>query len=241
MGSGGRQGGSAVRSESSSSSTGEGPVTARGRRRRRQLLDAAREVFERDGFLDARVSDIAAAAGTAHGSFYTYFHSKSDVFRQVVNEVLESGLYAPSEPAHALRETGPPTAEDAVRRIDEANRRYVELFRRDRELLALFEQVATFDEEMRRYRLALRQRSVDRAAAGIRRLQEHGLADRELDAELAAHALTSMVAQFVYFWLVIGQDLDPERSATTLTRLWAQGIGLRVPSGPDIGPPGAGP
>src|SRR5688500_10413505 len=46
------------------------PTTERGRRMRARLLAAAREVFERDGFLDARVTDISAAAGVAHGSFY---------------------------------------------------------------------------------------------------------------------------------------------------------------------------
>ncbi|MGH2927257.1 MAG: TetR family transcriptional regulator, partial [Solirubrobacteraceae bacterium] len=56
------------------------PVRARGVRTRAALIDAARRVFERDGYLEARVADIAAAAGVAHGSFYTYFDSKDDVF-----------------------------------------------------------------------------------------------------------------------------------------------------------------
>ena len=38
------------------------PTTERGRRMRARLLAAAREVFERDGFLEARVTDISAAA-----------------------------------------------------------------------------------------------------------------------------------------------------------------------------------
>ena len=38
------------------------PATERGRRMRARLLVAAREVFERDGFLEARVTDISAAA-----------------------------------------------------------------------------------------------------------------------------------------------------------------------------------
>jgi AcrR family transcriptional regulator len=45
--------------------------TSRGRQTRDQLLDAARVVFERDGFLQARVAGICDEAGVSHGSFYT--------------------------------------------------------------------------------------------------------------------------------------------------------------------------
>jgi AcrR family transcriptional regulator len=207
-------------------SIGANPSTARGRRTRAQLLDAARVVFERDGFLAARVADIAAVAGTGHGSFYTYFDSKADIFRTLVNGVLEAGLYAAPRLATPGTDGRPPSVAEAWHRIEEGNRRYLELFQRDCRLLALFEQVASFDDELRQYRLQLRQRSVDRVAEGIRRLQRWGLADRELDPELASHALNSMVTQYVYFWLVLGQALDEEASVATLTRLWGRSIGL---------------
>lgn len=210
-------------------SIGASPSSARGQRTRARLLEAARVVFERDGFLDARVADIAVEAGMAHGSFYTYFGSKAEIFRALVNEVMETGLYAPRPPTTPRTEGRTPSVAEAWQRIEDGNRRYLELVQRDGKLLALFEQVASFDEELRCYRLELRQRSVSRAADGIRRLQEWGLADRELDAELASHALNSMVTQYIYFWLVMGQDLDEEGSVATLTRLWARAIGLPLP------------
>ena len=52
-------------------------------------MAAAKEIFERDGFLDARISDIAEQAGLSHGSFYHYFESKEAVFREVAAEVDE--------------------------------------------------------------------------------------------------------------------------------------------------------
>jgi len=60
----------AVRSELPSQ-TGRAPASARGTRTREALVRAARRVFERHGFLDARITDIAAEAGVASGSFYT--------------------------------------------------------------------------------------------------------------------------------------------------------------------------
>jgi hypothetical protein len=60
-------------------------------------------------------------------------------------------------------------------------------------------------------------------------LQAWGLADAELDAELASHALNSMVTQYVFYWLALGQDLDEAASVATLTRVWARAIGLPNP------------
>src|SRR4030095_1633896 len=44
---------------------------------------AARRVFERDGYVDANVDGIVAEAGVSRGSFYTYFPSKREVFREL--------------------------------------------------------------------------------------------------------------------------------------------------------------
>ena len=73
----------------STTSPSQGPISAKGRRTRRKLLDAAQIVFERDGFLDARIADIAHEAGVSHGTFYTYFDSKTEIFRTLVTEVME--------------------------------------------------------------------------------------------------------------------------------------------------------
>ncbi len=66
-----------------------GPRSRKGIETRARLVDAAKEVFEHDGFLDARISDIAEQAGLSHGSFYHYFESKEEVFREVAAEVEE--------------------------------------------------------------------------------------------------------------------------------------------------------
>jgi hypothetical protein len=49
--------------------TGRAPASARGTRTRTALVDGARVVFERDGFVAARITDITAQAGVATGSF----------------------------------------------------------------------------------------------------------------------------------------------------------------------------
>lgn len=47
--------------------------------KRRQILDAAVQVFAREGFYGCRVSDIADEAGVAYGLVYHYFSSKDEI------------------------------------------------------------------------------------------------------------------------------------------------------------------
>src|SRR5436190_8937301 len=44
------------------------------------ILEAARKVFARKGFYEAKVEDIAEAAGVAKGTVYLYYDSKRDVY-----------------------------------------------------------------------------------------------------------------------------------------------------------------
>jgi AcrR family transcriptional regulator len=199
---------------------GEGS-TDRGRRTRAALLVAARDVFERDGYVDARVADVARLAGVAHGTFYTYFDSKREVFRAVMAEVRDQISDATSVPAGGDRPGG------VIERLDMANRRFLDVYRRNRRLMLLFEQVATIDPEIGDYRTCSRLAHVDRIAGGIRRLQRRGLADADLDARTAAAALVSMLSNFAYHWLAMGEAFDEELAKRTLTRLWAGAIGLR--------------
>ncbi len=55
---------------------------------RRELVQAARDIFARDGFEVARLEDIAAAAGKTRGAFYAHFDDKEDVFFAIFEEDL---------------------------------------------------------------------------------------------------------------------------------------------------------
>jgi AcrR family transcriptional regulator len=194
---------------------------------RARLLTAAREVFERDGFLDARVTDISAAAGVAHGSFYTYFGSKTEIFRVLLAGTMDD-LYESMGSGSPSDDDGDERPDDAVDRIDRANRRFVAMYRQNTALMALFEQATTFDPEVRTLRQAARERNVGRVRHSIERMQADGLVAADLDADYSAHALVAMVNGLVHYWLVLGGEFDEERLVNTLTRLWAQALGLPV-------------
>ncbi len=194
---------------------------------RGQLLLAAREVFERDGFLNARVTDIAAAAGASHGSFYTYFDSKTDVFRALLTVAMDE-LYTSLGTG-----AGEEGALDAVGRIQRANRRFVEMYQANAPLLGLFEQVTTFDEEVRALRLRVRQRVVERASYTIRRMQLIGEVSSDLDPHCTASALVSMTNSIVHYWLVLGEEFDADQLLRTIDQVWIAALGLAVRRGDD--------
>jgi AcrR family transcriptional regulator len=190
-------------------------------RTRARLIEAARTVFERDGFLTARISDIAATAGLSQGSFYHYFDSKEQIFREVAGAQVER-LTAPADD-HSAR-AGHVSARAIIRR---ANRRYLERYRDAAALMGVIEQVSRYDDDVSRARIATQQHFAERAEKSIRRLQREGLADEKIDAGMAADALGAMVARFAELWMVQGyREYDFEDAVDQLTRLWANAIGL---------------
>jgi AcrR family transcriptional regulator len=196
--------------------------TGRGQRTRRLILEAARHVFERDGYLDAGIDEIVAEAGVARGSFYTYFPSKLEVFKLLAAEVGESvaAAVAPEPGERGL---------DPVAALDRANRRYLETYRQHAAIYGLIEQLASIDPELLALRQRYRQLHVDRVAARIRSWQRRGLAAQDVDAGTTAAALVSMMSNFCYWWLVGGEEHDAETVAVTLTAMWAGSIGLSRP------------
>jgi AcrR family transcriptional regulator len=58
--------------------------------RRKQILDAATQVFAEKGFHRATIKDIARVAGIADGTMYTYFASKTEVLLGILHRLNES-------------------------------------------------------------------------------------------------------------------------------------------------------
>ncbi len=62
-------------------------VGARGQRTQQKILDAAVAVFGEEGYQNCSIDRITTRAGCSRVSFYQYFSSKEDVFRQLAGEV----------------------------------------------------------------------------------------------------------------------------------------------------------
>lgn len=214
------------RSEPPAEQAPASPRSRKGARTRARLLDAAKAVFAEAGFLEARITDIAERAGLSHGSYYHYFDSKEQIFREVA-EAQEALLTARPDDSEE-----PDRAElSELERIRRANRRYLERYRANAKIMGVIEEVSRYDASVNDGRIRRQKHFADRAEHSIRRLQEQGLADPDVDPELAAVALGSMVGRFSELWLVDDWGkFDFEHAVDQLTALWANAIGLREPN-----------
>lgn len=211
--------------EASEAGAGTGPVgvqptTERGRRTRAALVAAARTVFERDGYADSRLVDIAAEAGCSVGTFYTWFDGKDEVFAAVLQQA-QADMLNPG--------TGRIAADDdPVAIIAASNRAYFEAYQRNARLNQLLSQVATLDERFRTLRQERTEAFVSRNTRAIVDLQERGLADPELDPRTTAMALSGMVSRLAGDAFLFGLS-DVDSLITTATRLWTNALGLTRP------------
>lgn len=198
------------------------PPTARGVRTRAALVAAARVVFERDGYLDARLTDITREASCATGTFYTYFANKEEVFAAVLDEARQDMLHPGVGRVEEL--------DDPYVVLEASNRAYLTAYRRNAKLMGLMEQVAHIDPDFRRFRHERAEQFIARNARGIADLQKRGIADPDIDPDAASRALSGMVSRLAYAVFVSGEaggdgrGYDLDELVFTLTRLWANAL-----------------
>ena len=75
------------------------PLSQRGERTRRRLLESAEAVFAELGYHAASIVKITEAAGVGQGTFYLYFASKKDVFDELVVDLNHRVRQAMTEAA----------------------------------------------------------------------------------------------------------------------------------------------
>jgi AcrR family transcriptional regulator len=186
------------------------------------LKRAAVRVFDRVGYLNAKITDITAEAGRAAGSFYSHFPNKEALLEALLADVLATGDQLAADPAH----DGDLSHRDAVRYHVAG---FWDHFRRNRAVMVALQQAATVDE-----RFASRAR--DMLEPDLHHLAEHLEQARAGGAELpgdpltVATAITAVLRGFAQFWLVeggLGRPIDDGAAVETLTSFIHAGIGAR--------------
>lgn len=184
----------------------EAPRTERQWVRRGELLEAARGVFERDGYHGATVSAIVQAAGLSQGAFYLYFPDKKAVFAALQEEMatlLRRRIY------WATRDEA-----DARRRLEAGLKAYFEYY----------EEYAAWNRRLTIEGLAIdpsfERRQTDLAqtlAVAFRpTLEQLGVAE----TTLAAFALLGIASEIAY-WQHFQRNDDASMSAGALAQACA--------------------
>ncbi|MBN6036679.1 TetR/AcrR family transcriptional regulator [Amycolatopsis sp. 195334CR] len=172
------------------------------------LKAAARRVFARQGYLNTKITDITAEAGRAAGSFYNHFAGKEELLEALLVDMFAEADEGVTEPGHDQDFS----KRSAVRwHVAHFWRFYQEHLP---EMVAL-RQAAMVNEDLGR---RLRQLTV----ADQRHLGGHlaNVANLPGDPELVTSAMTALMDQFAYTWLVAGgtgRDLPDDEAIDLLT------------------------
>jgi TetR/AcrR family fatty acid metabolism transcriptional regulator len=196
---------------------------ARSQTRRRRVLDAALEVFARDGYGDAAVDDIARASTTSKGGVYFHFPSKQALFLCLLDEAAEL-LIERVERAMAAEP-------DAMAKGDAALRTVLQTFGGHRTLARLLLVEAPGAGREFYAKLAELHESV---AGLLKRWLDEAVAAGTfppLDTELASVAWFGAVNQVVMRWVLTGRPDQLEDAYPALRALLLSGVRARIVEG----------
>lgn len=193
---------------------------------RHQLLDAAEEVFHRQGVARTSLDDIARAAGLTRGAVYWHFADKADLFAAMMDRVclpMEQALRQAArepgaDPVAAVRGTLLDTL--AAVATDARVRRALEI--------AVFRVELSGDMAVvRDRRIAVRAAFLASYEEALARAQAAGLLHVRQPARLLALGLFSLVDGLAQNWLLQPDGFDLLRDGTQAVDHYLAGLGYR--------------
>lgn len=165
--------------------------------RREQILNAARDIFTRQGYSNATTAEIARTAGIAEGTIYNYFSSK----RELLTALLKSHIL--SRPLEEMLKQRPGLDFTTMPAIitDRLN-----MFFDNEDLLFLFLTELVRDAELHeKFVAGVTEPGITMLRDWLQTLIERGTI-RPLNTELAARLLPSIMIGLTVMRLIEGKD-----------------------------------
>jgi TetR/AcrR family fatty acid metabolism transcriptional regulator len=196
------------------------PITAevpRPQSKRERILRAATDVFAQSGYFNAKVSDIARAAGVADGTIYLYFDGKEDLLTSIFREHTRNYLQS--------LERDLANVNRPEERVRIAIRHHLETLGRDRSL-AIVAQV-----ELRhslKFMALLSHQEIADYLNILRKIVEQGQTDgvfrRSLHPQLVAKAVFGIVDEMVTSWILSEKDYSLADQTDEVAELVLNGL-----------------
>ncbi|MGI9270356.1 MAG: TetR/AcrR family transcriptional regulator [Woeseiaceae bacterium] len=195
------------------------PVTPKGRRTRENILDAARRVVARHGYVGMRVGDVAAEAGLSLGAFYRYFENKDDMFSHLIADIHEELFVASRASENDLQST----PREALR---EANYGYLEHYYSNRDIMRALIEAVTVDKHYRNIWWKMRERHVARFVHALEKT--HGVTEvNGISTRILAETMASMTEQSAYCWYA-QEELNDTRMPLNVAADAVAGVWFRA-------------
>lgn len=194
------------------------PRTLRGQRTRERLLSAAEHIFGSVGYHAANITDITRQAKVSAGTFYTYFNSKEELFRELVVSV-----------GREMRRTLTEASEPYADRLEQERAGFTAFFRllqQHRYLYRILRQAEFVDEKLYREHF---DRFAKGYIAGLNRAVAEGQI-RALDTDVVAWCLMGIGEYLGLHWTLWGKDAVPSQVVDTVMELISDGLRIRRPA-----------
>lgn len=192
---------------------------------REEILSKAAEVFERRGFAQTRIQDIAEALSLSRSSLYHYFKSKEEILAALVEE-------ATGERSTRYRNGGDGSARPAAERLRDVLRATIAgRLASGSRLRALDQLAAEMPDDLRKTFDRGRRRVLDFYTGLIAEGVENG-EFRAIDARTAALAVLG-IASWTSWWYRPGGRKTPEEIVDILVDIAMNG--LAAPGHPSMG------
>jgi AcrR family transcriptional regulator len=193
------------------------------------ILDAARKVFSEMGFFEARLEDIAAAAGFSKAALYTYYTDKEEIFMTLAIRDLEN-LY------HQLESRANPS----LSFLANLEVMLTTIFTFFGENFALLLSVSNFQTMCKIHKEKLSEKHkllfaelpsnfkkiVEQQVALIRAAREKKEIQSEIDDMQLANYLSALVRGIIFQWQLIGKMGDVKLEIRQLLKFMANGLGV---------------
>ena len=185
--------------------------------KRERILRAAIDVFAQSGYFNAKVSEIARAAGVADGTIYLYFDGKEDLLISVFREHTRN--YLQSLERDLVNVKGP------EERMRTAIRHHLQALGRDRSLAIVWQvelrhslkfMALLSHQEVAEYLNILRKIVEQGQSAGVFR--------RTLRPQLVAKSLFGILDELVTSWVLSEKKYAVEDQADQVADLVLNGL-----------------
>ena len=153
--------------------------------KRKQIINAAIEIFSQKGYHRAKIQDITRSVGISTGTFYIYFNNKQDLFIEVIDDVLRTIIH---DEVKSLR-----NEDDFFKRLEIRGKAFYKNYLKYDEILYQLRAEMASEDDWPQNRVKKAYRDITEPV--IRELENalnQGIL-RPIDPELLAYALTGMI------------------------------------------------
>jgi AcrR family transcriptional regulator len=194
--------------------------------RRQQIVDSAKRVFASRGYHQTNISHICDDLGIGRGTLYQYFDSKQDVFRAIIESLLERVRAAVANaPVPVIPEGVMPRRGEAELFFAISLRRLLDVvFEDEASLRIVFREAVGLDVHVDAILQAIDDIVIDRFSSDLEMAKRAGVVRVDVDTRAAALYAMGGIEKLALDAVRRGKKVDVEAVVREASRMTLNGL-----------------